>query len=155
MKTNLFIITIFYSLTSFAADYRFIQQARQSNDGYLLHVAAAQGDNVEIQTLLDRGVPVDELNGIGEDDALTCAARHGHTETVLLLLQKGSLKGTNGLQAAFVNRHPDVLKVLRRSNIQPNAVLLQEATELLATANDNLMIETAHAILNPIESLSN
>ncbi len=155
MKTNLFIIAISYSLTSLAADYRLVQQARENSAGYRLQVAAAQGNNAEVQRLLDAGVPVDAPDGIGEDNPLICAARQGHTETVQLLLQRGSLKGVSGLRAAFVNRHSPVVTLLRTSGVEPDDATKEEARQLLIRKRNNREIATASALLDPIEMLGN
>ncbi|KHJ99593.1 ankyrin repeat protein [Oesophagostomum dentatum] len=59
------------------------------DDETALHCAAARGHMECVQTLLDGGSPVDELDS-HHRSALLCALENGHLDIALLLIHKGS-----------------------------------------------------------------
>lgn len=134
-----------------------------------LYYAAELGDSVRVQTLLNKGVPIDEPDNKGRT-ALIYAASRGHTSIVKMLLAKGANIHAEGeyqlnpLHAAIKRHHTEIVKILldagadiHLGDVKGNKPLQiavelghQDIVELLLKkgADPNTLSHTKGAVLN-------
>ena len=84
-----------------------------------LHFAASQGDAEICQMLLDGGAQLDEYNNDG-DSPLTLAARGGHTDVVLCLLNSWAAQMSSG--ASLLN---GFLEAVKSGNVRTAEVFVE------------------------------
>jgi len=98
----------------------FDQDASDYDKRTALHLAAAEGTVKVIQYLLDNGAevnPIDRWSGTPLDDAI----RHGHSEAVKILKQKG---GIGGKADNRKDEDPDLSENLSQTNLNdPDAII--------------------------------
>jgi ankyrin repeat protein len=120
-------ITIFSSLMLIAIRVVFPAHAMQNDAdlGKQLIVAAAKGDNKEIEQLIKAGAPVGYENNMGST-ALQIAASHGHLSCMqTLIAQKAQINQTNiygstALMRAAESGHLPCVKALIAAGAQDN-----------------------------------
>jgi len=109
---------VFFGILLF---YQFIfvpARARQKRSQLPEIIAlAAEGRSIDVNVLLDSGVPVDVTGPHGET-ALMLAAKNNRVETVAILLARGaspdlvSVRGSNAAMLAKLNGHEDLAEMI-------------------------------------------
>ena len=134
-------------------------QARRGRAGreVSIHMAAAKGDAIAVQTFIRRGVKVNTPGPLHKSTPLHWAAGAGKVNTMETLISLGAdvdaLSDSNAtpLHQAVLQNHPEAVKLLIRSNADLNSQNKSGYTPLdYATANGRTdlakLLQTAGAV---------